>query len=178
MTDDERKAIKSKFRNKRIYAVATNCIEVREFSNYARVWRDNLGFKRKQNILEESEKVFRLHFNEKIQAAPISEAVTIGIGPSVSTVLDHDLQGRFVIGCNSVAKSEALIAHCQLVVVCAGDVASHLAPAVMRLFFGVFCVHLLKTMKAYFLNDSIIRLLHNTMSLWIPDTPCTLLLIF
>lgn len=105
VTDDAYKAIKSKFKNKRIYTVATHCVEANEFGNYASVLWDGLGYKRKQNILKKSEKIFRQHHNEKNQAAPINEAVIIGTGPSVDKVFNYDLKGRFIIGCNSVVKS-------------------------------------------------------------------------
>ena len=128
VTGDELKAIKSKFKNKRVYTVATHCVEAREFGNYGRVLWDNLDYKCKQNILNKSEEIFRQYHNEKIQTAPINEAVVIGTGPSVDKVFKYDLKNRFVIGCNSVVKSEDLLAHCQFDVVCAGDAVSHFSP--------------------------------------------------
>ena len=54
--------------------------------------------------------------------------MVIGTGPSVDKVFKYDLKNRFVIGCNSVVKSEDLLAHYQFDVVCAGDAVSHFRP--------------------------------------------------
>ena len=40
VTDDAYAAIKLEFKNKRIYTVATHCVEAKEFGNYARVLWD------------------------------------------------------------------------------------------------------------------------------------------
>lgn len=144
-SEKELKELKEKFNNKRIYTVATACLNAKEFGQYPRVLWDNLDYKRKRTTLIESEKLFRQHIQHYKQVSSSDTAFIIGTGPSVDQIFDHDLSDHFVIGCNSVVKSQDLIQHCGFDIICAGDVVSHFSPcqyaAVFRRDLKAFLAH-------------------------------------
>lgn len=110
---------------KRVYYVATEAVDAREYTSYAKILWNMLPEHEREAIVLESKTRF-LNYVDGLEKFRYARAYVFGTGPTLEEAYDFDFSDGFRLVCNSIVANPKLLNHIQPHFIAAIDEVSHL----------------------------------------------------